>query len=202
MRVRLVESLRLLPNETFLATVQLVDGRLQGTESHLLEPDPDLHGDCGVQISDAVIRAPEDGITKLLLSNCLGFTQWVDEGLQIGTASRVEVIYRQGATGPGCVGPPEPNVVVHADSDYFDLEVKRVTTGCKSSPERSELFRQGTLRETLGTQLVDSLPQDQSENLCSLFEEYNDVFCLEEGERGETDLVEMHMDTGDASPRR
>ena len=202
-RVRLVESLRLLPNETFLATVQLVDGELQGTESHLLfEPDPDLHGDRGVQISDAVIRAPEDGITKLLLSNCLGFTQRVEEGLQIGTASRVEVIDRQGATDTGCVGPPEPDVVADADSDYFHPGVKRVTTGCKSSPERNELFRRSTLRETLGTQLVDSLPEDQSEKLCSLLEEYNDVFCLEEGERGETDLVEMHIVTGDASPRR
>ena len=48
---------------------------------------------------------------------------------------------------------------------------------------------------------MDSLPDDQSEKLCSLFDEYN-IFCLEEGERGETDLAEMHMDTGDASPRR
>ena len=114
----------------------------------------------------------------------------------------MEVIDRQGATGPGCVGPPEPDVVADADSDYFHPGVKRVTTGCKSSPERNELFRRSTLRETLGTQLVDSLPEDQSEKLCSLLEEYNDVFCLEEGERGETDLVEMHIDTGDASPRR
>jgi len=38
--------------------------------------------------------------------------------------------------------------------------------------------------------------------LLSLLEQYHDVFSLEEAERGETDWVEMNIDTGDAMPIR
>ena len=38
-------------------------------------------------------------------------------------------------------------------------------------------------------------------DLLLLLEEYHDVFCLEAGERGETDLVELHIDARDAPPR-
>ena len=35
----------------------------------------------------------------------------------------------------------------------------------------------------------------------SLLEEYHDVFSPEEGERGETEEVELHIDTGDSRPK-
>ena len=35
-----------------------------------------------------------------------------------------------------------------------------------------------------------------------LLVEYHDIFCLEEDERGETNLVEFEIDTGDESPRK
>ena len=38
--------------------------------------------------------------------------------------------------------------------------------------------------------------------LYSLLCDYHDVFVLEEGERGETGLIQMNIDTGDATPRR
>ena len=38
--------------------------------------------------------------------------------------------------------------------------------------------------------------------LTKLLEDRNDAFSLDEGERGETSLVEMEIDTGDARPRR
>ena len=38
--------------------------------------------------------------------------------------------------------------------------------------------------------------------LLGLLEEYHDVFSLEDGERGETDLVQFHIDTGEAIPHR
>lgn len=40
------------------------------------------------------------------------------------------------------------------------------------------------------------------QRLHRLLEEYHSAFSLDEGERGETDLVEMEIHTGDASPRR
>ena len=36
----------------------------------------------------------------------------------------------------------------------------------------------------------------------STLEDFHDVFNLAEGERGETSLVEMEIDTGDAVPKK
>ena len=46
-----------------------------------------------------------------------------------------------------------------------------------------------------------SIPAAEKDLLWSLLKEYHDVFSLE-GERGETDLVELEIDTGDAAPKR
>ena len=40
------------------------------------------------------------------------------------------------------------------------------------------------------------------EQLGALLEEYNEVFSLGKEDRGETDLIELHIDTGDAVPRK
>ena len=46
------------------------------------------------------------------------------------------------------------------------------------------------------------LAREQAEKLHELLEEFHAAFSLEEDERGETDLVEMEIHTGDAAPRR
>ena len=35
-----------------------------------------------------------------------------------------------------------------------------------------------------------------------MLEEYHEVFSLGQGDRGETDLIELHIETGDATPRK
>ena len=62
--------------------------------------------------------------------------------------------------------------------------------------------RKKQLKELLKEEFDDiSLPSTEKDLLLSLLEEYNDVFSLD-GERGETDLIELEMDTGNAAPRR
>ena len=62
--------------------------------------------------------------------------------------------------------------------------------------------RRERLRELLTKQFEDmSIPVSEKNMLWSLLEEYHNVFSLE-GERGETDLVELEIDTGDATPKR
>jgi hypothetical protein len=46
------------------------------------------------------------------------------------------------------------------------------------------------------------LPAEERETLLEFLADHHYVFSLEEGERGETDLVEMEIDTGDANPKR
>ena len=62
--------------------------------------------------------------------------------------------------------------------------------------------RKEWLREILQGEFEDmTIPIDEKDMLLSLLEEYHDVFSLD-GERGETDLVELKIDTGDATPKR
>ena len=46
------------------------------------------------------------------------------------------------------------------------------------------------------------VPEPAKSRLTELLEEYHGAFSLEKGERGETDLVSMQIDTGDSRPRR
>ena len=41
-----------------------------------------------------------------------------------------------------------------------------------------------------------NLPPGEDRQLCQLLYDYHDVFSLEEGEQGETSLVEFEIDTG------
>ena len=47
-----------------------------------------------------------------------------------------------------------------------------------------------------------NLPWQERSRLHSFLLERHQDFSLEDGERGETSLVEMHIDTGDSSPRK
>ena len=40
------------------------------------------------------------------------------------------------------------------------------------------------------------------EQLGALLEEYHEVFSLDKEDRGETELIELNIDTGDATPRK
>jgi hypothetical protein len=46
------------------------------------------------------------------------------------------------------------------------------------------------------------LNEEQVESLHAFLSKHHEVFSMEEGERGETDMVEMEIHTGDAPPRK
>ena len=62
-------------------------------------------------------------------------------------------------------------------------------------------WRQEKLNETL-IQSRGSMTQEETFQLSELLMRYHEVFSLEDGEQGETDLVEFKIDTGDAIPKR
>ena len=68
------------------------------------------------------------------------------------------------------------------------------------SQTKPTTWRQQKLLESIGT--LETLTPAQQQKLTDFLKEHNTAFALEEGERGETDLVEMHIDTGDAAPQR
>ena len=61
--------------------------------------------------------------------------------------------------------------------------------------------RQEELTSLLSPELR-AVPEDDRAQLVTLLRRYHSVFSLKEGERGETDLTEVHIETGEATPRR
>jgi len=77
-KVKLIESVRLLPSQSKMVTVQLKkDHGFSGTV--LIEPSSD---DCStvadVQFGCSLVNIDEDKPVKVLLTNSTGFTQHVD----------------------------------------------------------------------------------------------------------------------------
>ena len=65
--------------------------------------------------------------------------------------------------------------------------------------EAQEELHKTKLRGTVGE--LD-LPRDEGEAFQSFLKWYHHAFSLEDGERGETDLIRMEIDTGDAHPKK
>ena len=59
-------------------------------------------------------------------------------------------------------------------------------------------------KEKLRAMFVDDidLPIPEKEIFCQLIMDHHEAFCLSETERGETDLLEMEIDTGEAPPKK
>ena len=152
----------------------------------------------GLQLVDEFIQVTDtDASTKVLLTNSSGITQHVEMGTEIGVALH-DVI------DP----PPHPaQVLIPESTDLPTLDPDEVLSGdnCSRTGVRvvtSTGQRKKRLRELLRKEFDDmSIPAVEKNMLWSLLEEYHNVFSLE-GERGETDLVELEIDTGDAVRKR
>ena len=91
--VRLIEAVKLKPQESIMAGVRLVGGGAAGlspSELMLLETDEELGVEMGAHISSGLVRPPADGLVQVLISNSHSFTQRIPEGAEIGEAVPVE----------------------------------------------------------------------------------------------------------------
>jgi len=85
-RVRLVESVRLLPSQSMMATVKLEKGqRLKGPL--LLEATDCFAGVGELHFETTLVYPTEDRCAKILLTNSTGYTQKLERGLWVGRAS-------------------------------------------------------------------------------------------------------------------
>ncbi len=199
-RVQLVQSMRLLPNQSVLADVELIGEGLKGSKTPLLlEPYPSLEGGLGIQVAEAVVQPSGGVMGKVLLTNCLGFTQGTEPGLEIGTASPVEVVdlASSRSESPHDSRAEEPDGKLHETNKQY-TEVNAVASREsreEDGGDKHEAIRKRKLRELMAEELPpQALPEQQAQELLHLLEDYHNVFCLEEGNRGETDLVQLHID--------
>jgi len=130
-------------------------------------------------VEDAIIAAPRNGAAQIVVNNCSGFTQCVPRGTYLGEAETAQVL---SVLEPGKRDPNPAETVT----------VKQTTS-------EAEAGRKEKLLETIR---LPELPSPDSELLREFLTDHHDVFSLEEGERGETDLVSMEIDTKGAIPKK
>ena len=121
-----------------------------------------------------------------MIKNSTGFTHRLDKGFDIGTLEEAEVVLTSVDT------PKEDEKIdVWCDKTEKDTVVNAVTTVSKRQHKVREMFQNNL-----------SLPELEKEKFCRFLMDHHTVFSLEDNERGETNLVQLEIDTGDAQPRR
>jgi hypothetical protein len=172
-RVSLVQSLKLPPSQSALVPVRL-DGVPGDNQTLLIESGRQLN-ETGLVLENAVVNAPADGIAHLVVTNMSGLTQRVLEGTVVGEAQAAEVVTTESG------GADAPSVDIWRLSSSQD---------------------EGRRKELLETLQLQDVPKLDADQLRTFLANNHDVFSLEEGERGQTSLVTMEIDTGDSSPQK
>ena len=136
----------------------------------------------GVCIGHALIQPSSDGESYILITNTTGFTQHLEGGDFLGEANPATVV------------------------DHSDVETSRAYRITSKTPPGREVEvdkRVEERRKKLRAVLQEpELPDHEKETLLELLTTHHSIFSLEEGERGETDLIEMEIDTGNARPKK
>ena len=182
-QVMLLQSLRIPPQSAVNVQVRLDGDRPVGT-TMLMEPNPDLAA-TGLQVNEALINPGDDGIAVMRVSNPSGFTHRMEQDLVLGVA----------AEATADIGNDDP-------SEQDTQEELLCRTVC--SDVNREVSGEEWRKEKLKAMFVDDidLPTPEKETFCQLIMDHHEAFCLSETERGETDLLEMEIDTGEACPKK
>ena len=199
--VRLVGSARLPPQQTTLVSVQ-VEGHCSPENPMLVEPAmsfSDGEGE-GLYFSDSLVTVSTDGCAQLLLTNPTGFTRKLDGGIQIGSATEA---VRVEPEVPGDNGIPvsdiEPELgksLRGGEGEDSDVGVFAMATDDSDNSDRKRRLAHAL------AEVGPTLTWQQKDSLCQLLLAQHQGFALDEGERGNTDVIQMSIDTGDATPRR
>ena len=207
-RVKLIQSVRVPPNQSVLTSAYLPDGdSLKGPL--FVESDASLLNDKGLQVTDSVVLPTQEGQIKVMLTNNSGITQQAKEDIVIGAASPAELIEPAESECALSTGPSLRESLMRDDSP--DELVGSPKVDCEQSillrpgeclledpnvslpsvrqaivvPESQSSWRKQKLRELLAKEFKESpAPESFKAKLISLLEEYHDVFSLEEGEEG------------------
>ena len=157
----------------------------QGT--HVLEPCQLENSPLCVQ--ESVLEFVQNGTSGVLITNPSGHTCRGKRGMHLGTITPACIVEepRPESLPTGAVGEP-------CEGDEY-LHVAQVYSGERAAVRQQHL-------EELFEEDLAHLPPDERGQLTSLLSEYHDVFCLDEDERGETDLVQFVIDTADSKPLR
>ena len=180
--VRLVHSVRLPLQQMTMATVQVENCILAGPV--VMEPTclfSESEGD-GVQFGDSLVVVSEIGCAQVLLANPTGYTWKLEKGSWIGHACEAT-----------CFDSP-------GESDTKTTEMDE-SVGVMTVMSETSGTRKHKLAEMLA-EVGPTLRWQDKDQLLQLLLEHHTAFAVDEGERGDTDLVQMSIETGEATPKR
>ena len=176
--VQVVRSVRVLPQQCRVVSVKLVGTRTgQDMPTQLLLEPASL--DNVLQVEPALLSYSANGTYDITVDNCTGFTHILEKGVILGTAVRIAEIV-----------PP---------SGSERLEYPRINQVTMTSEKIS--WRRTELCHLVDYSESGLLPSER-DDLKLVLSEHHQVFSLEEGERGETDLMQFEINTEDVVPKK
>ena len=191
-RVKLIQAVRLPPRHDVKVSVQL-EGNSALRGPVLIESNSEYLPD-GISFTESLIATPEQRQTEIVITNPTGLTQQLEAGVNLGHASEVEVV---------------PHASLSAEMD----DTGKITHGGGNNKETDYLASVLTVKtldadsrkEKLGKLFTEegaALKWQDKDKLLQFLLKNHQVFALDEAERGETNLVQMTIDTGEAQPKQ
>ena len=205
-RVTLVQAVKLDPQHRVTVKAHLTPHHAYETPV-LIEGDPGLKKLTGLVIDDALVQPTESGEVEVVLTNATASPQVAGKDTDLGVATTVSLV------GPDTPleedaelrsaayllleefeATPTSELGSHSPGYHDPVTVRRVTAKC-SVQERQQKLLQSLPQ-------VQTLDPAQTHRLHDLLTSHHEAFCLDRTERGETDLLQFSIDTGDARPRK
>ena len=146
----------------------------------LLEHERTLEESTGLQLEDTLVHPDKEGVAYAIISNPTGCSSCVNAGTIIGRAVEVEII------------KGSERDTISTESSGGKLPTVRSVQSVTDHKERLlSLINRPT-----------QLDQKQTQELLDFISDHHMVFSLDDLERGETNLADMEIHTGDEAPRR
>ena len=203
-RVRLVQSVRILPSQSAVVHVQLEKTRGVGGPL-IVEPTRRFEDSNDLRFDHTLVEPGEDGYAQIVLTNPTGITLKLRPGTWVGRALGVEMVTQHSDDDAEDVVPNDAEELVAGNMQAAEGVLVNPEPGVAGvnnvDAESREHFRKEKLSETLADE-GSNLPPEERERLHSFLLECHEAFSLEKSERGETDLVELQIDTEDVKACR
>ena len=185
--VNMVRTIYLLPYQSMAVPVKIKSNG--GNEGPLLvESDSDLEKATGLQVEYTLVQLTIEGLAHVIISNMTGCSSYVSAGTVIGEAAGVEIVEDNKPRSHDSASKGAQTSEEQADESL-------VIRNIKSVDDRKE-----ELRKLIGKPKL--LDKKQTKDLLNFITDHHTAFCLDIQERGETNLVEMEIHTGDEAPRK
>ena len=181
------------------ALVQIQLSPHDGCETlYCVERNPDLEAETGLMIDSALLKPSRDGVGNVVVTNPTGLPQRVEQGTVLGEAATavVEELFEPDSF--------EKDVRAAPDHAEVGCQERQTTTSPPGHLRRIDTHSSQEARKKKLLQLLpklETLEPGEGLRVCHLLQEHHEAFCLDDNERGETDILQFGIDTGDSPPQ-